>query len=379
MNKIEYPEHYYINRKMHWSGISEIKWNDWKWQFKNRIYKYEDLKRLYKTFDQKKLKEVFDKYRFSITPYYFCLLDIESGDDPLAKQVLPDPQELKSNKYLYNDPFNEKKKSPVNNLIKRYPDRVVITLTDQCPSFCRYCTRKWIWSDIVNFNNDDLDNISNYLEVNKQIREVIISGGEPLLLEDEILDNILNRLFSISSIETIRIGTRILTYLPQRINKKTMNLLAKYKPLWIITHFNHSKEFTPKTVEAIDLLIKSGVVICNQSVLLKGVNDEVSIIKDLIHTLQNNRIKPYYLFQCDLVEGTEHFHVPLKKGIEIMKQLRGNTGGLCIPTFVIDLPDGGKVPVLPDYIIEQNHGNVVFQNYENKLINYPDIGSKKRK
>jgi lysine 2,3-aminomutase len=368
----KYPEWFENNKTKYWPDIGKKLWDNFEWQLKNRVTKIEDLKRFLPDIESDRLEQVNDVFHFGITPYFLSLINLNNIDDPLLKQVLPNINELKSESDYSLDPFDEKNKSPVYGVIKRYPDRIVITTTNQCASYCRYCTRKWIWNENIILNKKNIDDICDYLKKNNKIREVIVSGGEPFLLSPNLLEYLLSNILSLVNIEVIRIGTRILSFLPQKINDKITEILKKYKPIWIITHFNHPNEITPATENAITRLIKSGVAICNQSVLLKGVNDNIYIMKKLLHTLQRNYVKPYYLCQCDLIDGTEHFRVSLKNGLDLIYKLHGNTGGICIPTFVIDTPQGGKIPILPDYILKTDSNTITFKNYKQEIYQYPN-------
>ncbi|HNZ27655.1 MAG TPA: KamA family radical SAM protein [Spirochaetota bacterium] len=366
---------YTNNKNALFNNISDANWNDYNWQLKNQITLPEKLAHFFKFDDAdfgdfKKTSRIF---RFAVTPYFLSLINFENKNDPLLLQIFPDEKELSKEPSLTIEPFSEEKRSPVKNLIKRYPDRAVVLATEKCASYCRYCTRKRNWKNNFTLSDEDLSNIVQYLRNNKNIREIVLSGGDALILLPEKLDRILSALYSVDSIEVVRIGTRTLSFLPQKIDRPLIETLKKYKPLWIITHFNHPNEFTSDTEKAIDLLLEAKVSLANQSVLLKNVNDNSDTMKNLLQTLEYCQIKPYYLFQCDLVEGTKHFRTSIEKGLDIMKDVRGNIGGLCIPTYVVDLPDGGKVPLLPEYLIKATSNNLIFKNYEGKMFNYPNL------
>jgi lysine 2,3-aminomutase len=373
MKKDYYPEWYNKNRYIIWPEVHDNEWYNWKWQYKNRITDVWLLKEILKKFkiDNNNISNEYNQ--FAITPYFFSLINFENFDnDPIAKQIIPSFYENENNQELFQDPFLEKKISESKKIIKRYPDRVVITVTNQCPSYCRYCTRKWMWNEKVHLTSEDLESIKKYLIKNTHIREVIISGGEPLLLSYKRLDQLLKMLFSLHTIEVVRIASRILSFLPQRMTPEILKVLSRYKPIWFITHFNHAQELTPLNYQVIDKMISSGLVLCNQSVLLKQINDQSNTMKDLVLKLQRFRIKPYYIFQCDLVNGTHHFRSSIKNGMHIMKILHGTIGGIAIPDYVIDLPDGGKIPILPDYIQSCTKDEIVFKNYEGKICRYPN-------
>ncbi|MBP7554196.1 MAG: KamA family radical SAM protein [Spirochaetes bacterium] len=366
---------YQNNKNTLFNDISDDNWSDYKWQLQNQITDPEELAKFFKFGDGRfgdfaKASQIF---RFAVTPYFLSLINFENKNDPILLQIFPSEEELSKEPSLSMDPFSEEQRSPTKYFIKRYPDRAVVLATDKCASYCRYCTRKWNWKNNFTLSEEDLQNIVTYLNNNKNIREIILSGGDTLLLSPEKLDQILSAVFSVNSIEVVRIGTRILSVLPQRIDSSITKVLKKYKPLWIITHFNHQNEFTADTEKAIDLLLDARVSLANQSVLLKNVNDDSDTIKNLLLTLEYCQIKPYYLFQCDLVEGTKHFRTSVEKGLDIMREIRGKIGGLCIPTYVVDLPDGGKVPLLPEYLIEITSKYLKFKNYEGKTFMYPNI------
>lgn len=344
------------------------KWDNYKWQLKNSFHSISELKKI---FDLKEeLLEVEKIYHFLITPYFLSLIDFTDPLDPLKRQIFPDIQELEKNEKLQEDPFSEKNNMPVKNLIKKYPDRCLIIMTNQCASFCRYCTRKWNWANLITISYEQIDNIVDYLDKEKNIREIILSGGDPFLISKNILEYTIKKIAKVRHIEVIRIATRTLSFLPQIVNKELVNILKKYKPIWTITHFNHPNEITPKTVEAIDKLMEAKVILANQSVLLNGVNNNISIMKELLHKLQYIGIKPYYLFQCDLINGTKHFRTQIEEGLNILKGLINNTSGLCIPLFIIDVPDLGKIPLMPEYITEKKKYEIIFKG-DDKSASYP--------
>lgn len=336
--------------------IPKAQWDNWHWQLKNSITSPDQLVSLFPFLNREKIEQTSKNYRFAITPHFLSLIG-NNINNPLFKQVLPDIKELDDDFSI--DPFNEQNKTPIKNVIRRYKDRIVITTTNLCAAYCRYCTRKWNWSNNFMITNNDVNKIADYLAKHKEIREVIISGGEPFLLPIALLKNLIHTLLNIKSIEVIRIGTRILTYLPQRIDDELLNILSISKPIWIMTHFNHPDEIVDSTKYAIDKLIRTGVVLCNQTVLLKGVNDNYQTLKNLFYTLIKNRIKPYYIFQCDRVKGTKHFHVSMQKGFKLMKILRKNISGLAIPEYVIDTEKRGKILVTK---------NIIRKKYKSKRV-----------
>lgn len=368
MKNLYFPDYYYSNIKKIFSDISQKKWNDYKWQLKNSFKSILQLKSFLNNIQY--FKNVEERYNFLITPYLLSLIDLENPYDPLRKQVFPDILELEEDINLRDDPFLEKNNMPVNNVIKKYKDRVVIIMTNRCASLCRYCTRKWNWQSNFTISYKDIDQIYSYLSKEKEIREIILSGGDPFVISREILEYALKVFSKIDHLEIIRIATRTLSFLPQIVDKELLNILKKYKPIWIITHFNHPNEITPLTEEAVDNLIGAKIALANQTVLLKGVNNNVETMKSLLHRLEYLRIKPYYLFQCDLITGTKHFRTEIEEGLNILKELINNTGGLCIPHFIIDVPDAGKIPLLPEYITGKDDNNI-FIKLKDKTVKYP--------
>ena len=365
--KLRFPDYYNSNIKKIFQNVSKKEWNDYKWQLKNSIHSASQLKDILTI---ENYLDVEEKYNFLITPYFLCLINFEDPKDPLKMQIFPNPKELELNEFLKQDPFSEKEKMPVQNLIKKYPDRAVIIMTNRCASFCRYCTRKWNWGKNSTISYQEIDSILEYLQKEKNIREIILSGGDPFIIPRNILEYALKQWTKVSHLDVIRIGTRVLSFLPQIIDKELINILKKYKPIWILTHFNHPNEITPETEKAIDKLLSARVALANQSVLLKNINNDVNIMKTLLHKLEYLRIKPYYLFQCDLVSGTSHFRTDIENGLNIIKELINNTGGLCIPNFIIDVPQIGKIPILPEYIIEKNKEKIIIK-YNDKIVSYP--------
>ncbi len=333
------------------------------------ITTYQALKK-HLNYDNNALKEVIANFPMRINPYFFNL--IKSPHDPLWKQAVPDPAEL-AESVCIPDPLDEDNLSPVPNLVHKYPDRALFLVTNQCAMYCRFCTRKRkVGTDKMVINRETIRAGYEYLRNTPEIREVLISGGDPFLLEDESIAEILAQLKAIPSIEVIRIGTRVPCTLPMRITPKLVTILKKYHPLYINTHFNHPTEITREAVRACTLLVDGGIPMGNQTVLLKGVNDDPVIMKILLLTLLRLRIKPYYLFQADLTQGTDHFRTSTSTGIEIMRQLIGNISGMAIPTYALDAPYGkGKIPLSPDYILK-NGDLLVFNNYLGETCTYPE-------
>jgi len=354
--------------------VPDSLWNDWKWQFRNRITRVEQLAQFIplSAEEQAQLRLVTMRYPLSVTPYYLSLINPDDPDDPIRKQAIPSPMEMTMGSMGLEDPLDEKKDTVVPGLVHRYPDRVLLVFTDICPMFCRHCTRKREWQNGGWVRSPaEVDAMLDYIGQHKAVRDVIISGGDPLTLSTRHLENIIGRLRNIKHVEIIRIGTRFPVVLPQRIDNELCSMLAKYGPIWLNTHFNHVREITPEAAEACDRLLRSGVPVNNQSVLLRGINDSVEAQTGLCHGLLKIKVRPYYLFQCDEVQGTEHLRTPVETGMKIMEGMRGHTSGLAIPTFVIDLPQsGGKVPLQPNYVLAQTEGELVLRNYEERAFHY---------
>lgn len=353
--------------------VNEKLWNDWRWQLKNRITKLEDLERILDLTEQEKkdIEESLKYLKMSVTPYYLSLIDESNYNDPIRLQSIPSIHELEHMPYEAEDPLKEEIYSPLPGLVHRYPDRVLILVTDSCPTLCRHCTRRRLTEKVKrSYEYIDLNKAFEYIASHREIRDVIISGGDPLILPDQLIERIISSLRNISHIEIIRIGTRVPVTLPQRITPELCNMLRKYHPIWINTHFNHPNEITPESSRACEMLADAGVPLGNQSVLLKGINDDVVVMKKLVQGLLKIRVRPYYLYQCDMVEGLSHFRTPVEKGVEIIEALQGFTSGLAVPTFVIDAPGMGKIPVSPQYIIGRNGDQILLRNFEGKISSY---------
>ena len=358
--------------------VSIKEWNDWKWQFRCRITSVADLTEFIplSSKEQAEINLVITKYPFSVTPYYLSLIDPDDPDDPVRKQAIPCFDEIAMSDMGEDDPLEEERDSVVPGLVHRYPDRVLMVLTDICPMFCRHCTRKREWhkGDWVR-PDSQIQAMIEYIRNNPKVRDVIISGGDVLTLSTEKLESVISRLRKIEHVEIIRIGSRYPAVLPQRIDKELCDMLSKYGPIWFNTHFNHPNEVTPEAAKAVEMLLRAGVPVNNQTVLLRGVNDSAEIQMKLSHKLLKARVRPYYLFQCDEVRGTEHFRTPVETGIAIIEGMRGHTSGLAVPTFAIDLPGGGgKVPLQPDYILSHTRENYVLRNYEGRVFNFRNPG-----
>lgn len=315
------------------------------------------------------LKKVEEQFAFRITPYYLSL--IKEKGDPIYKQCVPDVRELEDSACLMDDPLGEDKDSPVHNIVHRYPDRCLFLVSHTCAMYCRFCTRKRKVGDPSKINKAYIDEGINYIKAHPEIRDVVVSGGDPLLLTDDKIEYILQSLRSIPHIQIVRIGSRTPCVLPERITSKLVRMLKKYHPLFMNVHFNHPSELTPQSIKALSRLADAGIPLGNQSVLLKGVNDDPEVMKLLVQKLLMARVRPYYIYQADLVFGTEHFRTSVKKGLEIIKALRGWTSGVAVPHYVIDAPNGGgKIPLLPDYVQEIRDDEVVLRNYRGNTYRY---------
>jgi lysine 2,3-aminomutase len=371
------------NRNRFFSHVPESTWSDWRWHFRNRITTVEELAKFIplSVKEQTQLKLVTTKYPLSITPYYLCLINPDDADDPIKKQAIPSFQEIILVGMGLEDPLDEKGDSVVPGLVHRYPDRVLMVLTNLCPMLCRHCTRKREWQHGGWVRTpDEIEAMLNYIRKNKKVRDVIISGGDPLTLSTHRLEQVLSGLRQIEHVEILRLGTRFPVVLPQRIDDELCTMLSKYGPIWLNTQFNHPREITPESALACDRLLRSGVPVSNQSVLLCGVNDTVETQMKLCHGLLKIKVRPYYLFQCDEVQGTEHLRTPVEAGIKIIEGMRGHTSGLAVPTFVVDLPQGGgKVPLQPNYVLVQTEEEMVLTNYQSRLFHYRNPGGSLRR
>ncbi|MBI5671111.1 MAG: lysine 2,3-aminomutase [Chloroflexi bacterium] len=358
-----------------WADVPDEKWNDWHWQLANRLNSLAELARVVNlTPEEIEGLTADNKFRVDITPYFASLIDPDDPHCPVRRQVIPLGRELQAFDGMMEDSLAEDKHSPVPGLVHRYPDRVLMLVTTQCASYCRYCTRsRIVGNPRETFSKADFDAQLDYLRRTPQVRDVLLSGGDPLTLAPRTLDYILSSLRAIEHIEIIRIGSRVPVFLPQRITDEFCAMLKKYHPLWMNIHVNHPKEITPELSVALDKLACAGVPLGNQSVLLAGINDSVNIQRELVHKLVKNRVRPYYLYQCDLVKGAGHFRTTVAKGIEIIEGLRGHTSGYAVPTYVVDAPGGGgKIPVMPQYLISQSPGKVVLRNYEGYITTYEE-------
>ena len=357
-----------------WAG--EEKWDDYKWQLRNRINSLEELEAHMELTTEERQGIILSGTRLamSITPHFFNLIDKNDPECPIRKQIIPREEESQLDPQELSDPCGEDSHMPVPGLVHRYPDRVLFLVTDRCASYCRYCTRSRVVSGVGEQRLElQWEQAFRYLEDNPQIRDVLLSGGDPLLLSDKLLKRLLTRLRSIPHIQFVRIGSRIPIFLPQRITPELCSMLREFHPLFISIHANHPKELTTEVKAALERLADAGIPMGNQSVLLKGINDDVETQRALVHKLLMCRARPYYLYQCDLIKGSKHLRTSVRKGIEIIEGLRGHTTGYAIPQYVIDGPGGGgKIPVNPDYVTEHGDQQIELRNYEGKTFIYPE-------
>jgi len=358
------------------------RWKDWHWQVSHSIVDITTLERMLDITlsikEREDMQRTIDIFPMSITPYYLSLIDNANPlHDPIFKQAVPSAGELIIEKCDLHDPLGEEVDSPCSLITHRYPDRILFLISNTCAMYCRHCTRKRKVGQKSSVpSRDELERAFEYIENHPEIRDVLLSGGDPLMLSDIQLDKILSRLRQIPHVEIIRIGTRVPVVLPFRITDDLVQILKKYHPIWLNTHFNHPHEFTNASRDALSKLADAGIPLGNQSVLLAGVNDCTVIMRKLVHELVKNRVRPYYLFQCDLAEGLAHFRTPVGKGIEIIESLIGHTSGLAIPTYVIDAPGGGgKIPIMPSYLISRSSNKVVLRNYEGMFSTYQEPGN----
>ena len=359
-----------------WKNVPESDWFDYKWQLKNVIKDVPTLDKVVKLSAAEKgdLKKCLNKFTMAITPYYAALMDKKDKNCPVRMQAIPRALELNDDPSDLSDPLHEDVDSPVPGLTHRYPDRVLLLVTNICSMNCRHCTRRrFVGFEDVHMASANLDKAIEYIRKNKMVRDVLISGGDPLVLTDAALEAIIKRIRAIDHVEIIRIGSRTPVVMPMRITDDLVEMLKKYHPIYLNTHFNHPKEMTAEAAEACAKLANAGIPVGNQSVLLRGVNDCPQTMKRLVHELLMARVKPYYIYQCDLSKGISHFRTTVSKGIEIIENLRGHTSGMAVPTFVVDAPGGGgKTPVMPTYVISMSDKRVVLRNYEGVITTYTE-------
>jgi lysine 2,3-aminomutase len=357
-----------------YKDVNPLDWEDWHWQIKHRVRTKEELEQIIKLTaeEEEGIKKASGRLSMAITPYWASLMDPEDPNCPLRRQAVPVAMESVVSPHEMVDPCAEDRDSPAPHLVHRYPDRVLLLATEHCVMYCRHCTRRRLVGDGKDDNSTSrFDAAIEYLKANRKVRDVLISGGDPFILEDEEIEALIQKIRAISHIEFLRLGTRVPVTLPQRITEKLINMLKKYSPLWISIHFNHPKEITKRCKIACDMLSDAGIPLGSQTVLLKGINDRPYIMRRLMQELLQIRVRPYYIYQCDPVRGTQHFRTPVAAGINIMEKLRGHTSGYAVPVYVIDGPGGGgKIPVGPNYILSQAKGKYVLRNYRGKIYTY---------
>ncbi len=366
-----------------WAEVTPERWNDWRWQARNAVRDVAGLRQVLclGREEEEEIARSLDRFQMSITPYYATLMDPVDPRDPIRLQAVAQGAEALEGRYEMADPLAEDANSPVPGLTHRYPDRVLFLLTDRCPLYCRHCTRRrLVGQPEETLPGHHVEAGLDYIEHHPEIRDVLLSGGDAFLLSDQRLEEILARLRQIPHVEIIRFGTRTPVVLPQRITPQLAGMIARYHPVYVNTHFNHPRELTPEAVAACGRLADAGVPLGNQTVLLRGINDCPVVIRSLVHGLLKARVRPYYLYQCDLSQGLEHFRTPISRGIEIIEMLRGHTSGMAVPTFVVDAPDGGgKIPVMPNYIVSMAPGKLILRNYQGRLCTYNEpVGGEDR-
>jgi len=358
------------------ANVPAEQWNDWKWQAKNSVTTLSELKK-YITLseeDEKGIEQCLKTFRMAVTPYYLSLIDLDDPRDPIRLQCIPSAEELYFAPEESADSLHEDTDSPVKGLTHRYPDRVLFLITDRCASYCRHCTRRRFVGQTDNsMPKEQIDACIEYIRQHDEVRDVLVSGGDVFMQSDEMLEYIISSLRKIEHVEIIRLGTRMPVVMPQRITQQLCDMLKKYHPIWVNVHFNHPNEITPESAAACARLADAGIPLGNQSVLLAGVNDCVHVMRKLVNGLVKIRVRPYYIYVCDLSLGLSHFRTPVSKGIEIIEGLRGHTSGYCVPTFVVDAPGGGgKVPVMPNYILSQTPRKVILRNFEGVITTYTE-------
>ena len=382
MNHFSNTQHQIAEHLSHEDTFNVSKWTDWKWQLKNSVTSVDMVEKLLNiqldSMERKKIDLTLKKFPLRVTPYYLSLINREDfRNDPVFRQAFPDAQELEIDKCDMADPLAEDDDSPVPGITHRYPDRVLFHISNVCAMYCRHCTRKRKVGDVDSIpDRNQLQQGLEYIRNTPEIRDVLLSGGDPLMLNDDYLDWLLSELDQIEHVQVVRIGSRMPVVLPYRITDELVAMLKKHHPVWLNTHFNHPREMTKSSRLALRKLADAGIPLGNQSVLLAGINDCQRIIKALVHKLVANRVRPYYLYQCDLSEGLSHFRTPVGKGIEIMESLIGHTSGFSVPTYVIDAPGGGgKIPLTPNYLISLSTNKVVLRNYEGVITTYQEPDS----
>lgn len=363
-------------RRRYYPNISDKEWNDWQWQIRNRIRTFSQLSQILALSpeEQDVVKFTNSNLPLGITPYFTSLLSVDKADQPLRRTVVPTIHEYFKLPCEADDPLGEEKQSPVDGLVHRYPDRVLFLLTDFCSTYCRYCTRsRVVGHGSILPSKNRLEKAIDYIRHTPNVRDVLLSGGDPLTLNDDRIEWILKQLRQIPHVEIIRIGTKVPAVLPQRITHRLVRMLKRYHPLWMSLHFTHPDECTPEAYKACGMLADAGIPLGSQTVLLKDINDNVHTMKELVHHLLKMRVRPYYLYQCDPISGSSHFRTSVEKGLEIIRGLRGFTSGYAVPTYVIDAPNGGgKIPLMPNYVVGHKPDGLMLRNYENNFYTYPD-------
>ncbi len=361
-----------------WAHVPDAEWQDWRWQMKQRITTAAQLERRLPNLtpaERAGAEQANHKLALGITPYFFNLIQPAVAQCPIRQQVVPQLAEMATADWELSDPCGEEAHAPVPGLVHRYPDRVLFLVTDRCASYCRYCTRSRLVSNASGYDfHPEYDRQIAYIAAHPEVRDVLLSGGDPLLLSDEKLENLLSRLRAIPHVEFLRIGTRIPIFLPQRITPELCAMLQQFHPLFMSIHANHPRELTTEVRTALGRLADAGIPLGNQSVLLKHVNDDPVTMRALVQKLLMCRVKPYYLYQCDLIAGSAHLRASVRQGLAIMRQLRGHTTGYAVPQYVIDAPGGGgKIPVNPETVLSHNADRVVLRNYEGRVFEYPEV------
>jgi len=364
-------------RRKHYPGVNSKQWNDWHWQVANRVRTVGRLQSMLQLSQEEMqaMQGSGTRLPMAVTPYYLSLIPADDPEHPLRRAVIPTVHEFFKGPGEADDPLGEEEQSPVPGLVHRYPDRVLFLVHDFCSTYCRYCTRsRVVGHGAVRPERSRFERILAYIRSKPAIRDVILSGGDPLLLSDDRLEWLLNQLRLIPHVEVIRIGTKIPAVLPQRVTSRLVRIIKRYHPVWMSLHFMHPDECTSESQKACAMLADGGIPLGSQTVLLKGINDEVETMKKLMQNLMKMRVRPYYLYQCDPISGSAHFRTPVEKGLEIIRGLRGHTSGYAVPNYVIDAPGGGgKIPLMPESVIGRSGDDLLLRNYERKCFRYPDV------
>ncbi len=362
-------------RRAFFPSAGDDVWNDWTWQLRHSVTRRDQLARFIRLTDREAGAAALlaGRLPLRITPYYLSLIDSNDSGDPIRRMMVPTPDELQTWPEERSDSLNEQGSTPVPGLIHRYPDRVLFLVTQFCSSYCRYCTRSHSVGRLAHGSSLRWKAALQYIAAHTEVRDVLISGGDPFTLDDARLEYLLSELRKIGHVEMIRIGTKVPVVLPMWVTPALTAMLRKYHPLWISIHFSHPDEITPETAQACTMLADAGIPLGSQTVLLRGINDDAAVMRQLFHRLLTIRVRPYYLYQCDLIPGSRHFRTPVSAGLEIIRSLRGFTSGYAIPHFVIDAPGGGgKIPLLPDSMVSSGDGGLILRNYQGNLYTYPE-------